>query len=452
MNSELEIYKMNFSNTFKRFYFFKILLLTLVFFTIFQTIDAQSMDRIEKSRMKEILKDVKNKVKDNYYDPTFHGIDLEARFKKAEERLDQVTTVGQSFAVIAQVLMDFDDSHLFFIPPSTNLKVEYPWKTQMIGDRCFVMSVKPKSDAEAKGLKVGDQILAIENFRPNRKDIWKILYYYNRMSIRETLKLTVLSPDSEQSREIEVKSEIKKQPNVITFQSYYRLFDDFYDEENDKNRTKTIGNILIWKMPSFGIDPADAISYIGIAKKSSSLILDLRGNGGGYVKTLEELTGYFFDKDIHIAELKGRKKMDPQKAKSKGSQIFEGKVIVLVDSDSGSAAEIFARVIQLEKRGIVLGDTSAGAVMQSQQLVTEMGAGNNVVTYAISITNADVIMSDGKSLEHIGVIPDETVLPSGNDLANQRDPVLARAVELLGGKLTAEEAGKLFKYYYWKKD
>ncbi len=436
----------------KKFRFFKILLLTFVVYVACPAVNAQSMDRIERGRMKDILNNVKNQVKDDYYDTGFHGIDLEARFKKAEERLDQVTTVGQSFAIIAQVLMDFDDSHLFFIPPSTNLRVEYPWKMQMVGDRCFVMSVKPKSDAEAKGLKVGDRIIAVEGFRPNRKEIWKILYYYNRLSIREKLKLTVLSPDSEQTREIEVKSEIKKQPSVITFQSRFRLYDDFYDEENDKNRTKTVGNILIWKMPSFGIDPADATSYMGIAKKSTSLILDLRGNGGGYVKTLEALTGYFFDKDIHIAELKGRKKMEPQKAKSKGSAIFEGKVIVLVDSDSGSAAEIFARVIQLEKRGIVLGDTSAGAVMQSIQHVTEMGAGNTVVIYAVSITNADVIMSDGKSLEHVGVIPDEIVLPSGNDLANQRDPVLAKAVEMLGGKLSAEEAGKLFKYYYWRKD
>lgn len=423
-----------------------------IFFASFQIVSAQTMDRIERGRMKDMLKDVKNKIKDNYYDQSFHGIDLEARFKKAEERLDQVTTVGQSFAVIAQILMEFDDSHLYFLPPSTNLKVEYPWKMQMIGDRCYVMSVKPKSDAENAGLKVGDQILSVEGFRPNRKDLWKILYYYNRLSIREKLKITVLSPGSEQSREIEVRAVLKKQPNVITFQTYFRLFDDFYDEENDKARFKMIGNVTVWKFPSFAVDWNEASSWIDTIKKGNAVVFDLRGNGGGYVKTLENLVGYFFDRDIHIAELKGRKKMDPQKAKSKGNQSFSGKVIVLVDSNSGSAAEIFARVIQLEKRGVVLGDTSAGAVMQSMTYQTDMGAGNNVVSYAISITNADVIMSDGKSLEHTGVIPDETILPSGNDLSNQRDPVLAKAVEMLGGKLSAEEAGKFFKYYYWKKD
>ncbi len=442
---------MNFSSTSKKNHFFKILLLTFVFFTTFQTANSQTIDRIERDRMKDILNTVKNAIKNNYYDTNFHGINLEERFQKAEERLAQVSTVAQSYSVIAQVLFEFNDSHLYFNPPSTNLVVEYPWRMQMVGDRCYVTAVKPKSDAEAKGLKPGDRILAIEGFRPNRKEMWKIGYYYNRLSIREKLKLTILGPDDEQPREIEIQSKIKKQPRVITYESYYRLFDDFYNEENYRNRFKQIGDTVIWKMPSFGIEPTDVGSFMPTIRKGNSLILDLRGNGGGYVKTMENLTGYFFDKDVHIADLKGRKKMDPQKAEGKGNQTYKGKLIVLIDGDSGSASEIFARVIQLEKRGIILGDTSAGAVMQSIEYDFELGS-FNVVSFSVSITNADVIMADGKSLEHVGVIPDETVLPSASDLANQRDPVLARAVELLGGKLSAEEAGKLFTFYYWKKD
>ena len=71
---------------------------------------------------------------------------------------------------------------------------------------------------------------------------------------------------------------------------------------------------------------------------------------------------------------------------------------------------------------------------------------DTVIFFGTSITEWDMVMADGKSLEHIGVSPDETVLPSAQDLANGRDPVLARAAETLAVKLSPEEAGKAFPY------
>jgi C-terminal processing protease CtpA/Prc len=55
-------------------------------------------------------------------------------------------------------------------------------------------------------------------------------------------------------------------------------------------------------------------------------------------------------------------------------------------------------------------------------------------------------MADGNTLEHVGVMPDEVSLQSPQDIAAGRDPVLAHAVETLGVKITAEEAGKAFPY------
>ncbi len=63
--------------------------------------------------------------------------------------------------------------------------------------------------------------------------------------------------------------------------------------------------------------------------------------------------------------------------------------------------------------------------------------------YGAVITNADVIMADGKSLEKVGVTPDEVILPTANDLASEHDPVLARAMGLVGTEIEPKEAGAL---------
>ena len=76
-------------------------------------------------------------------------------------------------------------------------------------------------------------------------------------------------------------------------------------------------------------------------------------------------------------------------------------------------------------------------------LLGDMSSGN-MIPYGASITDADFIMADGKSLEQVGVTPDELVLPTGADLAARRDPVLARAVELAGTYISPAKAGALF--------
>lgn len=155
--------------------------------------------------------------------------------------------------------------------------------------------------------------------------------------------------------------------------------------------------------------------------------------------------GNVFDHEVKISDRVGRKESHLQIAKSRGKNAFTGKVIVLVDSGSASAAELFARTMQLENRGVVLGDQTSGSVMEARGYLYHQGV-DTMFFYSFSVTDADLIMKDGKSLEHHGVTPDEIILPTQDDLANGRDPVLARAAEMAGLKLDPTAAGKLFPF------
>ena len=123
---------------------------------------AQSgLDSTQRAQMRDMLGRVQQVVRSTYFDETFKGIDLKAHFKAVQDKLEKAPSPAMAYAIIAQSLIDFNDSHTYFIPPMRPEKYEYGWEMQMIGDACFIVAVKPGSDAEAKGLKPGDQLLRI---------------------------------------------------------------------------------------------------------------------------------------------------------------------------------------------------------------------------------------------------------------------------------------------------
>jgi C-terminal processing protease CtpA/Prc len=413
---------------------------------------AQPDLNTQRDRGRVMLRNIKDDLKKNYYDPNFRGMDVEARFSAADAKIKEAESVGQIFGIIAQSLIDLNDSHTFFLPPIRANRTEYGWQMQAFGDKVFVSAIKPGSDAEKKGLKTGDQVLSVSGFEPAREVLWKLIYMFYTLRPQPGLRLVVQSPEGQQ-RQVEVMANIKQGKLVmdLTGQDINDLAREAEDEDrlNRQRHVEASDKLLIWKMPSFAIDEGEVDGMMGKARKREALILDLRGNPGGYVKTLEWFTGYFFDKEIKIADLKGRKDMKPQMSKPHGGRNFNGKLIVLVDSKSGSAAEVFARVIQLEKRGVVIGDRTAGAVMQSRSFDHKVGV-ETVIFYGVSITNADVIMTDGKSLEGAGVTPDELLLPTAADIAAKRDPALARAAAIAGFELPPDKAGAMFPIE-WRK-
>jgi len=421
----------------------------LVFFNTF--VPAQrKMDRIERQQMQTMLSTLKGAIEDKYYDPGYHGIKLDARFEAARQRIDEVDTSAQAWLVIGQVFLDFNDSHLFYRSPLTNIDVEYGYRAKMMGDKCIVTTVMPKSDAAKQGLKEGDQLLSIHGFRPNRRDHWKINYVFGGLNKQGILNLIVLRPGEEKPKTLAIKAKVKKRSVVITEDNFHMLFDSSGEVGLDFILSTRFGSIAYLKLPSFGISPSDISSLKGKFDDADSLVLDLRGNGGGRVDSLERLSGHMFDEDFVIATPKGREEFDPMKSESRGGDVFKGKLVVLIDHDSASASEIFARTVQLKKRGFVIGDVSAGAVMMSRNYQYTLG--NDSIFYGASITVADVIMPDGKSIEHIGVIPDQSVIPSPSDVAKNLDPALSAAVRYLGGDLSANAAGAMFDYEWDRYD
>jgi len=93
-----------------------------------------------------MLDTIKDELKRNYYDPAFHGMNLDTRFKEADAKIKQSTSMGQVLGIIAQVLIELNDSHTFFLPPGRSSRTDYGWVMQMIGEKCYVVAVKPGSD------------------------------------------------------------------------------------------------------------------------------------------------------------------------------------------------------------------------------------------------------------------------------------------------------------------
>ena len=360
--------------------------------------------------------------------------------------------MGQILGIIAQALIDLKDSHTFFMPPPRPSETDYGWQMQMVGEKCYVVAVKPGSDAEAKGLKEGDEIYSIDGFEPTRDNMWKIQYFYNALRPKPGMQLVVIKPTG-QEQQLDVMAKITDGKRVTDLTG-----DDVNDfirkMENERrlrrHRYYEVGSdLFIWNMPSFDLEESRVDEMAGKFRKSKALILDLRGNGGGYELTLLRLLGNLFDHDVKVGELKRRSETKPIQAKTRGGDAFAGKLIVLIDSQSGSAAELLARIVQLEKRGIVIGDRSAGAVMRSKPHWYELGV-DTVIPYGVSITDADIIMSDGKSLERVGVVPDQIMLATAVDMAAKRDSVLSHASLLAGVTLPPEKAGALFPIE-WRK-
>lgn len=422
----------------------------LIVFAFATTCLGQGITNLQRGQVMSMLDQIAPDVQKHYYDPKFHGVDWAAEVAKAKQKIDAAKTLPQAESEIAAAMLSLNDSHTFFVPPPYSERFHYGWQAKMTGDQCFVVHVRPDSNAAKAGIQPGDQVMEINGYIPTRENFWEMEYSFHTLRPLTFMVLNLREPSGKQV-ELKVPTKIVQKSNLVDFTNASaggNIWAMIRQEQNEESREEAklvgVGDVGVLKFPGFLYSASKVDHLIGKARKYKALVIDLRGDPGGSEDTLEYLIGDVFDHTVTIGDRVSRKKSETLTAKSHHDP-FQGKLVVLIDSKSASAAELFARVVQLEKRGTVVGDRSAGAVMEAKEFSYHSGF-QTVIFFGASITHADLIMTDGKSLEHHGVVPDVTSLPSAQDLADGSDPVLARAVEVAGGKITPEAAGKLFPY------
>ena len=405
----------------------------------------EKINSYRRGQAQDILRYIAADVREHYYDPKLHGVDWDATVEHAKQKIDKAETLDMAFLSIEAALDTLNDSNNLFYPPERTSRYDYGWQIQMIGDHCYVTQVQSKSDAEAKGVKSGDEVLTIDGYTPTRDTLRNLEHFVNTLSPRPTLRLNLRDPAGNKHT-IEVKGKITLIPPERSRAAEYMDLKREYESRQHWMRARhaEVGqDLMILKLPTFLFE-SEIDQLLDKARKYKALIVDLRGNSDN-IESIKDLVGYVFENDVTIGDKIGRDTKQPWIVKTHRPNHFSGKLVVLVDGSSTGAPETFAHLIQIEKRGLVLGDLTPGRAMAAKAYFHDIGLDEDVY-FSTAITYMDVVMTDGKSLQSHGVKPDQIVLPTVEDLAKGRDPVLARAAETLGVKLTPEAAGKMFPY------
>ncbi|PYP92797.1 MAG: hypothetical protein DMG65_03135 [Candidatus Angelobacter sp. Gp1-AA117] len=410
-------------------------------------LQAQKFDDYGRGLAREMLRNIAEDVKKHYYDPKFHGIDFDARVRAADEQLKHANSVTESYKIIASALDGLNDRETYFVPPYGGFLHDYGWQMQMIGNHCYVTRVRPKSAAEDKGLKPGDEVLSVNGVTPSRENFADLQYILRLLSPQPELRVQ-LRDASGQEKKLVVPAKVEPSRFMASnVMAEAKTMDAEYGKQLEKNRPhcESLGpQAGVCKISWFRFNNGQLHDLLNFAKKHEALILDMRGVNDTDLIILRPLMGGFFDHDVTLGTRVSRDGSKTETIKSEHDS-FTGKLVILLDSFSSYGAELFARTMQLQKRATVIGDRSAGLVREQKSYHYNFTMSRGDIYWA-HITDAEIIMADGQSLERKGITPDEVVLPKPADLAGENDPVLAHAAELVGVKLESDKAAKLFPF------
>lgn len=267
------------------------------------------------------------------------------------------------------------------------------WRDNLLNVGDIIISVAQSQDEEPTEIslmKLSDATDLIKGEKGTK-------VYLNVKRVDGSIEQVVVTRDVVELEETYAKSSIINDDfskyGLINLPRFYVDFDD-YGERNAANDLKK----EIINLRSKGI---------------SGLILDLRNNGGGSLKTVVDITGFFIEKGpvVQVKSIGGRKEIlrdnDP-------SILWDGPLVVLVNEFSASASEILAAALQDYNRAIILGSKQTYGKGTVQNIVDL----NNVIsgnTYgdlgSLKITTDKFYRVNGVSTQLEGVKSD-IILPN----------------------------------------
>ena len=316
---------------------------------------------------------------------------------------------------ISGMLASLGDEHTGYMNPEEYRQANIPLEGEYEGIGAWVdtdaefltiISPMPNSPAERAGLKSGDEIVGVDGQDVTGLD--------GSLVIRRVLGpagshvvLTVRRQGEAEDFDVDVLREKITVPSVESRMldegvAYVRLYS--FSEGTDRDLRRALTDLL--------------------AQDPKGLILDLRGNGGGFLSSAVDVTSEFVDSGIILTERYGDGREDTYSANGNGVAT-DIPMLVLVDAGSASASEIVAGALQDLGRAQLVGETTfgKGSVQNWRALSADGGA--------VRVTIARWYTPNGRTIQDSGLTPDVAVELTQDDIDAKRDPQLDRAVALL---------------------
>jgi carboxyl-terminal processing protease len=384
-------------------------------------------------------------VYEKHFDPTFGGIDWRKVHDRYKPQISAAKSNSEFFSITNKMLFELNLSHLLVISPD-DLKRYMPVlfaegtigvDIRLIDHNAVITRIKSGSPGAQAGLGLGYIILSIDG-----KPIEQII---------KDSEAFLIPPFNSYNR-------LNNITNIIMGHIYGppdTLMSIVYLDENGKTHEKTLtrksrgqGKIISEAMPPFFIDfqvkhLENNIGYIwfnhfaepvgvkfSTAIKSMSdspgIIIDLRGNPGGYFKVVDAIARNLLDKKTLFYRFKMRNGTI-DKILNPSQKTFNGTVVVLIDFTSTSSSELFAGSMQDIGRAIIIGVRSPGFLLVANWIKLLNGA-------SFMYTIGQPFIPKGSVIEGKGVMPDIEVELDRTSLLQGIDSQLEEAIKYIINK------------------